>query len=1320
MAGKLNRKTAIYEARRVKTLLGTAPSTAGGIEADTLDGYHAVTSPVASSILVLDANADFPISTIDDYARGRILRGGATDWEAYSAKTDGAALVGDGTDVVSTLTPTWRGTHTWATTYELNFRDSALKVYSSADGQLDVDADTELELTAPLIDLVGDVNITGDVTFSGAIDGVLEWIGAVSYEPTGFFDRGDSAISFNDGTREFAIEPAVDDFTCYLRGAKVTVDAADTVTIENTAGLHFIYYDSNGDLCSSMTPWAFDDNIVAAATVYWTGSAGAYGDERHGLAMPWPTHDWMHHTVGVRFRSGLAGVFSNPASISIDSGSIYDEDIKHTISAQSNCRVFWRDLALGGGIFNFTSVQAPYRHVVSGVVQYDNAGSLADVDNNSYVAYWIFATNDPVSPIWVLMGQRQDTTIAAARVNNTYEGLILGTLPFAEMKLLYRVVLRRTSGAPGGEYTEALDLRSISNLPAGTYVATDHNSLTGRSNPNSHPATAISLATTNFSGLLSIADDEVQAALDTLDDLEAMNLTITGDWMFQTTLTTRSLVPEATDTYDIGSALKLYRKGYLSELDALVFAENTIALTGGWLIVGHDQGTLGADVGSGDSTIDFGKAMTTNDWVVMRALGQVEYILVGVVSSGTVYNVTRDLDGSGANDWPAGTPFLVLGAGGDGRIELNAYDTPRISMVTQGGAAYNTQNEIVRIGDLNGGWGYSSETYGIALGVRAASNVNITVDQTNGLRFFLNATQTAQWDASGNILVGQAAASQGNVYITSGALQLRTSTTVNAELTSAGELILGDDGGAQDWISISSGNGIRVYGNNTLLGQWTTAGKVIFGEVANGRSRVEVTAGAVNFITRSGAGVDATTIDLSAAGVILVGQAAASQNNIQISSGALSIRANTTERIGVTAAGALTIKNSSGNAVFTFDAIAGAEFTLPLTIGASGGIYQGTGTFASPTTGLKIWNDSGTGRIAGYNAGTIQWYANTDGKLYAGAGTVRLDASGVYIADTSDLTDTVFRIERITTASPLAATGVRIKASSTLAYIEGGSIENSSTYMRMTFDTSANVQMTKAAGVATTDLYRFSAAGQMFIGDTANAGVTVGLTINQGANDDEIFALKSSDVAHGATALTETDTFGSLSKVEGAAGGLDINGYKDSSGVAGVAVRIRGAIAENVDTTKSTAGRAIIEVVGRQIGGTDEANVVADGNVLSVRVLRGGSAATILIVDEDGDLYYDGSASAYDEYNDALMCTDLAHMMAGEYEKLIEYNRDALETVGVIGPVDENGRFMVSTKRINALLLGAVGQLYQRLGRYERALVAAGIDVTKIEQEQRR
>ena len=63
-----------------------------------------------------------------------------------------------------------------------------------------------------------------------------------------------------------------------------------------------------------------------------------------------------------------------------------------------------------------------------------------------------------------------------------------------------------------------------------------------------------------------------------------------------------------------------------------------------------------------------------------------------------------------------------------------------------------------------------------------------------------------------------------------------------------------------------------------------------------------------------------------------------------------------------------------------------------LTIGSSG-VSIRAGTAASPTTGLKIWNDSGVGRIAGYNATVLQWYVGTDGKLYAGGGKLIIDGA---------------------------------------------------------------------------------------------------------------------------------------------------------------------------------------------------------------------------------------------------------------------------------------------------------------------------------------
>lgn len=60
-------------------------------------------------------------------------------------------------------------------------------------------------------------------------------------------------------------------------------------------------------------------------------------------------------------------------------------------------------------------------------------------------------------------------------------------------------------------------------------------------------------------------------------------------------------------------------------------------------------------------------------------------------------------------------------------------------------------------------------------------------------------------------------------------------------------------------------------------------------------------------------------------------------------------------------------------------------------------IYQGTGTGTTPTTGLKIFNVGGIGKLSTYNATVEQVTLDTDGVLKAGAGNVLLNADGIQI-----------------------------------------------------------------------------------------------------------------------------------------------------------------------------------------------------------------------------------------------------------------------------------------------------------------------------------
>ena len=57
------------------------------------------------------------------------------------------------------------------TTDKVQFRDSAIYINSSADGQLDIVADTEIQIAATTIDINGAINASGDIVVSGTVDG---------------------------------------------------------------------------------------------------------------------------------------------------------------------------------------------------------------------------------------------------------------------------------------------------------------------------------------------------------------------------------------------------------------------------------------------------------------------------------------------------------------------------------------------------------------------------------------------------------------------------------------------------------------------------------------------------------------------------------------------------------------------------------------------------------------------------------------------------------------------------------------------------------------------------------------------------------------------------------------------------------------------------------------------------------------------------------------------------------------------------------------------------------------------------------------------
>jgi len=124
-------------------------------------------------------------------------------------------------------------------------------------------------------------------------------------------------------------------------------------------------------------------------------------------------------------------------------------------------------------------------------------------------------------------------------------------------------------------------------------------------------------------------------------------------------------------------------------------------------------------------------------------------------------------------------------------------------------------------------------------------------------------------------------------------------------------------------------------------------------------------------------------------------------------------------------------------------------------------------------------------------------------------------------------------------------------------------------------------------------------SGGLFgINETANANMTIGLTINQGANDNQIVAFKSSDVSHPITSTAETDTFGAIFKGTNGTteGGLRILALGDTGTATNVMLLDAWSGASALDTGKATTATGAFNVrsaisngaTGSQIPGADE------------------------------------------------------------------------------------------------------------------------------------
>ena len=239
-----------------------------------------------------------------------------------------------------------------------------------------------------------------------------------------------------------------------------------------------------------------------------------------------------------------------------------------------------------------------------------------------------------------------------------------------------------------------------------------------------------------------------------------------------------------------------------------------------------------------------------------------------------------------------------------------------------------------------------------------------------------------------------------------------------------------------------------------------------------------------------------------------------------------------------------------------------------------------------------------------------------------------------------------------------------------------------------------------------------SADGAIMSNETSANTNPGGLNLNQGAEDANIIALKSSDVAHYTTNEVEADSYFKAAKYSATVGGAILTGYGEGN----IAMAVQGVSAGGQSsTTKSTSAEASVVIKGNVESSNSLAALPANHNALVIM----NHTTTRFIFDTDGDFHADSSSTTFDAYDDAQLVRayDLSHgngVVDSKFDKFVAYNHEKLADLELVGR-EEDGtpNHFVNVTGMQRLHNGAIWQQYEKHNQlleavYELAEKAVG------------
>jgi hypothetical protein len=353
-------------------------------------------------------------------------------------------------------------------------------------------SDTLIEINSDKLAVTGDVGVRNYIDATNYRDLVYNvptnrYYGE-GFTPAGFYNRTNATFSSADLGTTFRVDVNFTGDVTVFKKNEHTFTNGDSLTITvNPSRSGIFMFTITDDFTAleeiSTYPDIFSTDICFVCAVYWNDTldnlTGGIFDERHGITMDRSTHSYLHVTQGYKYVSGgqingnellgAAPSSDNDCRVYFDSTiNMYDEDLfNQIVNDGTPTNPYEQDLGTGIASTNAAKIPTYYRSGSSGdwtaylgalnirfpfkystSIQYNQLSGpnwlSTDCVNNSYVCYYICATNDISTPVISLMSQYNPTSLTDAQeesiVDLSYQDPPYFFTP--EIKPLWKIIYR--------------------------------------------------------------------------------------------------------------------------------------------------------------------------------------------------------------------------------------------------------------------------------------------------------------------------------------------------------------------------------------------------------------------------------------------------------------------------------------------------------------------------------------------------------------------------------------------------------------------------------------------------------------------------------------------------------------------------------------------------------------------------------------------------------------------------------------------------------------------------------------------------------------